>query len=448
MRVTAPARGASIPSSALPLTYFAFAHLCLAAALATLVVSPSLPGAFFYHPGMIAVVHLLTLGWLTGSILGAFYIVAPLALVTPLPVRARDWVGFGAFVGGTCGMVAHFRLGSYDGMAWSAVLVLAPIAYLGARAWRGLARAPVAPAVTLHIRLAFINILAAGVLGIVIGLDRTRGFLGLSPLAATFTHAHIAALGFVAMMVIGLSYRLMPMMLPAAMPSGARLAASAVLIEAGLALLVAALFTGWDVVPAAALLMLAGLASFVVRMMKVASRRLPRPPALPRRDWSVWQVHAAFIWLVIAATLGFILSRRGAAGHAGLAWFYGTAGLVGFLAQIVTGMHGRLVPFYAWYRAMAAAGGAHPRGSAHALVSSRLAGAVFFAWTAGVPVLAAGLALTAPLLVRAGSFALLLGVVLGGVHLVHIFKGAHRLTRTAAPDQARPVSTATTSAAV
>ena len=45
-----------------------------------LVVDPTLPGASFYHSRMVAIVHLLTVPWLTGSILGAFYIVAPLIL--------------------------------------------------------------------------------------------------------------------------------------------------------------------------------------------------------------------------------------------------------------------------------------------------------------------------------------------------------------------------------
>jgi len=40
------------------------------------------------------------------------------------------------------------------------------------------------------VALAFINILAAAVIGILIGLDRSRGFLGWSSLGGTFAHAH------------------------------------------------------------------------------------------------------------------------------------------------------------------------------------------------------------------------------------------------------------------
>jgi len=421
-------RGALAPASALPLAYLAFAHLSLAAGFAVLAVSPGLPGAVFYHPKMIAVVHLLALGWITGSILGSFHVVAPLALVTPMPTGWRDWTAFAAFVTGTIGMVAHFWIGTYDGMAWSAGLVLLTIAHLAWRAARGLRRAPVPGAIVLHIALAFFNILAAGALGMLIGLDRTRGFLGLPPVAATFAHAHLAAIGWAMMMAIGLSYRLMPMIVPAVMPKGRALYASAILIETGLALLVAALFTGWPVVPIAAVCLIAGLGAFARQMVRTALRRLPRPPALPKRDWSIWQVHAAFLWLLIASVLGWMLSRDGAAARPALAWVYGTAGLLGFLAQMITGMHGRLVPYYAWYRAMGAAG-ERPRGSAHTLPSPRLARATFVTWSAGVPMLAAGLAGEQLVLIRAGALVLLAGVACGAIHLGWMIRGARRFTQ-------------------
>ena len=418
-RGPSPALKALTPSSAIPIAYFAFAHACFAAGLAALAVNPGLAGVSFYHPKMIALVHLLTLGWISGSILGSFYVVAPLALTIPMPAGWRDWAGFAAFSAGTTGMVGHFWIGTYDGMAWSAGLVLAAIAHLGWRAARGLSASAVAWPVGLHVRLAFFNILAAGVFGILIGLDRTRGFLGISPVAATYAHAHLAALGWAVMMVMGLSYRLIPMMLPSAMPAGRSLAASAVLMETGLALLVLAVLSGWPLVPAAGVLILCGLAAFILQIMRTAVRRLPRPPALPRRDWSIFQVHAAFIWLLVASVLGYAVSRAGAEPDLARAWFYGTAGLIGFLAQIIIGMHGRLVPYYAWYRAMAASGG-RPRRGANALPSAPFARAVFLAWLAGVPLLAWGLASAHRAAISTAAVLLLLGVALHAAHLVYM----------------------------
>ena len=425
-------RGALLPSSGIPLAYFVLAHASLGAAACALAVWPDLPGGYFYQPRMIALTHLLTLGWISGSILGAFYIVAPLALATPLAAGPKDWLAFAAFAIGTAGMVAHFWIATYDGMAWSAGLVLIAIAHVARRAARGLSQSPVPPAVTLHVRLAFSNILFAGVLGIVIGIDRTRGLLGLSPVAATYAHAHLAALGWAAMMVIGLSYRLVPMLLPAAMPAARGLAASAILLEAGLAVLVVSLLAGWPLVPAGALLIAAALVTFLTRLGRVARSRLPRPPALPRRDWSIVQVHAAFLWLVIAMALGLTLALSSFTGNRmAVAWVYGAAGLLGFLAQIIAGMHGRLVPYYAWYRAMARGQGRPPSISVHLLISSAHARVIFLAWLGGIPLLAAGLAANSPAAVRVGALLLLAGVAAGGSHLAYIVRGAARFAAPA-----------------
>ena len=57
MTLDAAARRALLPSSAIPIAYFALAHLGLAAALLILVLWPDVPGAFFYHPQIVALVH-------------------------------------------------------------------------------------------------------------------------------------------------------------------------------------------------------------------------------------------------------------------------------------------------------------------------------------------------------------------------------------------------------
>ena len=416
---------ALLPASAIPLAYFACAHVALAWAFAVLVVSPGVPGGFFYHPRMVALVHLVTVGWLSGSILGAFYIVAPLALRLPMPAGRTDWAAFAAFQAGTIGMAAHFWIGEYHGMAWSAGLVWFAVAWVGLRAGLGLGGAVAPWGVKLHVALAFVNILAAAVLGTLIGLDRAWGVLGWPPFASTLAHAHLAAVGWPTMMVVGLSYRLIPMMLPASMPAGGPLAWSALLMEAGLAVLVVTLIAETGPAWPGALLIAAGLGSFVFQVRRTFSRRLPRPPSLPRRDWSTWQTQAALLWLAVAVVLGLVVSvAPETAWTAPLAWWYGLAGLVGFLSQIVVGMQGRLVPMYAWYRAFAALEGRPPVRSAHELPRPAFARIVFLAWTAGVPLLGAGLVLDWRPLISGASALLLIGVVTGALYLAHMLRAA------------------------
>ena len=414
-----------LPSSSLPLVYFMLAHAGLATAFAVLAADPYLPGGYFLHPRMVALVHLVTLAWISGSILGAFYIVAPLALVMPMPVGRGDWIALGAFALGLSGMVSHFWLGGYDGMVWSALLVLGTIGWVGARATRGLGKAPVAWAVKLHIALAFGNMLLAGAFGGLLGIGRTRGLFGLSPVSAAFAHAHLAAIGWALMMVVGIAYRLLPMILPAKAPSGRGLAVSAILMEIGLGALMCGFLLNDTWLIAGGLVVTAGLVSFVRNVRGMLAHRLPRPPALPRRDWSTWQVHGALLFLAGSVMTGLALTvMPGSPTQIALAWVYGVAGLLGGLSQMVVGMQGRLVPLYAYYRAMAALGGAPPAQAANALPSTRFAKPIFLLWASGVPWLAYGLASSHPVSIRFASIVLLTGTLTSAMYLQHLMRKA------------------------
>lgn len=414
-------RRALLPASGIPLLYFGLAHTCLAAAFAVLVVRPDLPGGFFHHPRMIAVVHLVTLGWISGSILGAFYIVGPLALRLPLRPGWRDRAAFAAFAIGVSGMVSHFWLGEYSGMVWSALLVAAAVLHVAWRAWSGLRHALVPWPVKLHVTLAFANMLAASLFGMLAGLNRIYGWLSWSPLSAAVAHAHLAAVGWAVMMVVGLSYRLIPMIVPAEMPQGRSMAVSAVLLELGAIGLAAALLTApvWTPLPAAVIV--GGIASFVAQVRRIVARKRPPPAALPRPDWATWQTHVAFGWLIVAAATGLALTLPvPATWTVALGWTYGTAGLIGFLSQVVVGIQGRLLPLYGWYRMMEKGNMQPPPRSAHTLASQRLSRATLAAWTFGVPLLCCGLAAGITALIAIGSALLLTGVALNAAQMVTI----------------------------
>ena len=424
--MTDPADRAGQPfDSVIPLAYFALAHTALAAALVVLAVTPELPGQFFYHPKMIALTHLLTLGWLTGSILGALYIVWPLALGCPLPVHRLDWIGWAAYLVGVAGMVSHFWIATYGGMIWSATLVIVGAFPVAIRAARGLRAAKIPWPIALHVRLAFANAVAAVVAGVLIGLDRTMNLSSISPLASTYAHAHLAAIGWVALLVVGLSYRLIPMMIPCAMPSGSALAWSAILVESGLAIVVVALIAGSAALAAGAMLIIAGFASAAIQLRRASRDRRPRPPRLPATDWSMRQARGAAIWLAVALALGLFLTIEGATSSATvrIAWVYGIAGLVGWLAQMVAAVQGRLLPLYSWYHGRARRG-TQPTRSVHELASAPLAMVVFLSWTAGVPMLAAGLATGLAPLIQGAAVSLLAGVLASGAHAVVMLRRA------------------------
>jgi hypothetical protein len=225
------------------------------------------------------------------------------------------------------------------------------------------------------------------------------------------------------MMIIGVSYRLVPMFLPAAMPAGRSLAATAVLLEVGTLGLAWTLVAGGRPLPWA-LVITAAFGVFAWQVRRILKSRRTRPAEMTGRDWSVWQTHAAMLCLVPSAVTG--VSLAAGAGAPAWSWIYGVTGIAGFAAQMVIGIEGRLLPMHAWYRAMAQRDGAPPARSAHRLADGRLTCAIFLLWLVAIPGLAAGLALKAHALIGVSALLLLAATIVQAAHMGLILRRAAR----------------------
>jgi hypothetical protein len=401
-----------MPARWVPLLYFAFAHACLATAFALLAFRASSLAGFFYHPRMLAVVHLVTLGWISASILGAVYVIGPLAFRMPLPARRGDYAAFAGFAIGVVGMSSHFWIDSPRGTAWAAGLVAAAVAHVAARGLAGLRAAPVPGEARLPMALAFLNMMAAAVLGVLAAIHKVAPFARVAQLDLVFAHAHLAALGWGVMMVVGAGYRMLPMILPAAMPRGRAAWASAVLLEAGTLALVGSFLTGGRGLSVAAALAVAGLATFLSRVVWMLRHRRPAPTELRRPDWGTAHALQAMICLLAACGLGLYLAvAERSETTLALSNVYGVLGLVGFLSQIVVGVESRVLPLFAWLWGFADRAHAELPPPLHAASVRPLQAVTFLLWTAGVPLLAFGLGADRRPALTLGAAALLAAVV-------------------------------------
>jgi hypothetical protein len=416
---------AHLPPRLLPTLYVGAAHVALAVAFGAVAADPRGVSGFFYHSRMLAIVHLVTLGWITASILGSLYVVGPIALRMWIPATWLDYTACALVFIGIVGMVAHFWIQDDAGMACSAATVGAGIMVVGVRVVRCLGSAGLPPAVSAHIVLAFANIFGAATMGILIGFDKVYHFLPGFVLTNVFAHAHLAAIGWASMMVVGVAYRLLPMVLPSAMPKGMRLWISAVLLEAGVAGLFVTLLLRGPLAWIFALIVVAGFAAFMSQVAWMLRRPRPRPPGLRRPDPAVLHAGASFASLGIASALGVWLTiAEPSSGMLRLAMAYGVFGLVGFLAQLVVGMEGRLLPIFAWYWAYANTGYKGPVPSQHEMPWRRGQDVVFVLWLFGVPALAGGLAFDAIPFVSAAAWCLFVATLVDTVNVIRILRYA------------------------
>ncbi len=408
-KVPVERRKARLPGL-LPVLYFGLAHLSLAVAFGEVAIEPQKVAGFFYHPRMIAVVHLVTLGWISGSILGALHLVGPMALRTPMPARRLDYWAFVAFFLGGSGVVSHFWIEEFTGVAWSGLLVTLVFARVGWKLLTALKEAPVPPEVKLHFQLAFANVGLAALAGTLLGLNKHLPFLPGRALTHAYAHAHLAALGWATMMVFAAGYRLLPMLLPAAMPRGPAVWASALLLELGALGLFASFLAGGRWLAPAAILAVAGIGAFFTRLLWMKRHSRPPPKGLLRPDFGVAQALCALAYLALSCVLGLVLTFTPETTETSLrlAAVYGVCGLVGFLSQMVVGISARLLPIFG--RLIAGDWSAAPP-TPHQLPDRRLQLATFVLWTLGVPLLAAGFWLDHTPVVGAGGWLLLAAVL-------------------------------------
>lgn len=322
-------------------------------------------------------------------------------------------------------MVAHFWLNEYGGMAWSAATVGTGIMVAGIAVVHRLRGAAIPRAVSAHIVLAFLNIVGAATMGVLIGFDKVYHFLPGFVLANVFAHAHLAAIGWASMMVVGIAYRLLPMILPAGMPNGPRLWMSAVLLQAGVSGLFVTLLVRGRFAWVFALTIVAGFAAFLSQVAWMLRHPRPRPPGLRRPDPAAWHAAASFVSLAVASALGLWLTiAEPSPATLRVAMAYGVFGLVGFLAQMVVGMEGRVLPIFAWYWAYANTGYKGPVPSQHDMPWRSGQELVFVLWLFGVPALAGGLAFDAIPFVRAAAWSLFAATLVDTVNVTRILRHA------------------------
>jgi hypothetical protein len=313
-------------------------------------------------------------------------------------------------------MVSHFWIHQYAGMAWAAATTAIGILYMTARIATTIQRARAEPAVKLHVTLACANFWLAAIMGLLIAFDKVWDFLPGFVLSHVFAHAHIAAIGWATVMVVGVAYRLLPMILPAKIAPARSMYASAVLLEVGVLGLFVALLVGSELAALCGLTITAGLIAFATRVAWMLRHRASKPVGAPRPDFGLLHAGAAGIWLVSAVGLGlFLLFSAPSPNALRVAAAYGVLGLVGFLAQMVTAMEARLIPMVAWFWMYAGSDYRVAPPSPHVMRDRVLQAIIFGAWTMGVPLLAGGMFWESAMLVRIGAWALFCGVALATV---------------------------------
>src|SRR5215471_14791606 len=289
----------------IPVSFFAVAVWFFVLGVLVLPLAVSRIDQYFYQAIPLAVVHVFTLGWITAIIMGVMYRYVPALTRTLVPSPRLACIQLALYVVGASGMITHFAIGIWPGLWLAAIIVFASILMFAWNILPGVMSQVGRGVAETGMFLSVCFLLAAALLGTLLGLDKTYDFLGGSLLSNLAAHVHLAAVGWVTLSICAVSYR----MLPAFLLPTTRLPAAAKWQIYALAMTVVGLV--------GSLLLRCGMAStfsiaitlsmgwyLVIVARMVRTRRMPL-------DWTPLHALAGVIGLAMAAGLGIGLSFAG-----------------------------------------------------------------------------------------------------------------------------------------
>ena len=349
--VTAGARGRLLPLS-IPMRYFGAAVVFQVLAWALLLADAGAIAEFAGGLGPVfAALHLLTLGVLAVTAVGASLQMLPVATRQPVrSVAAAKWVwwlftpGVLVFAGGA----ADYR------PQWMAAGALAVFVALGVFAWllfANLRSARGMPAIRAYGWAAFVSLVVMLLLGMLLVAHYEHG-VALDRAALALAHLVLATYGYMGLLALGFSCFMLPMFALSPPPSGRLATATLALAVSAIALALAAIALGrhGPLLALACALGLAAAVSHIVMMERSLQARL-RPP-----------LGAAFLLVRVAwaCLAGSLLLGAGLA----LEWLpqrftvlFGVLLVPGWLLTFVLAVLQKIIPFLASVHAGAAGRG-------------------------------------------------------------------------------------------
>ena len=406
------------PSLGLPFRHFALSLAFLALFGLLLPFNGNLFLGGFRTPGLLMMVHILTLGWITMTILGAAFQLVPVALQVSLHSERLANALLPLFaVGAVTMIVALWRFQANWMVVGASLLLLAAVGYLYLMV-RTLLRVRHWDVVAAHVAASVAMAFLIPILGLLMALQNTSGLLGAAYLPTLKTHLLLAALGYISLLIVGVSYKLVGMFTLTEDLLPERLA----WVEFGLMLF------GLTVLPLAfylpawrwlgwlgGLALLAGVGIYAWILAGLYRRRRRR-----LFDINTPFTQASLVWFLLLL-LAAALALTGWIPVSQSFWIaFGWSLLLGWVGQMIIGQMYKITPFLTWLHRYADRVGLEPVPGLDDLYNRRLALVGFGFWNGGVLLGAAAILGGWAWLMTVTGAVLLVGIVLFILNMIFV----------------------------
>ena len=393
--------GLQAASVRLPLCFVLAGVLSLFVCAGAFLAEPDLLAQYHYTPHTLAIRHLFVLGFIGSVVMGAMYQLVPVTLETRLFSEGLVKWQFAAHVTGFAGMVwAFWNFNMALVGAFGSLLTLGVGMFVFNLA-RTLAKVKGWNPIKYGLASALFWLASTVSAGLFLAASKSWSLTSFQPLAAMHAHAHLGAVGVFVMMIVTVSFKLVPMFTLSELQNERRAWWSIALLDLGLAAAFAAILVQSLFKPVAALVIIAGLVVYGLEILAILGARNRR--AL---DWGMRYFLTALAMLVPLSILALALSWSRLPMNAlalQLESVYGLLALVGVVGMGVLGMLYKIVPFLVWFHAYSPHIGRAriPALAGMYSVPAQIAG--YWSFLAGLAVLCVATALSNATAIRLGA---------------------------------------------
>jgi cytochrome c/quinol oxidase subunit I len=420
---TASGVTANGPSIKLPLAFMLMGLTALSIGVCWLIASPPLLATYHYNQFVVAATHLFVLGWICSIVMGAMYQLVPVALETKLYSERLARVQFVCHAFGFIGMVWMFKTWNMKQVGhFGSVMALGVILFVYNIA-RTLLKTPkwTVTASAITAALAWLSLTVTLGLSMVAGkcfsesmdaattsgaLQQAVKTIGefttrFDAMSAMHAHAHLGGIGVFTMLIVGVSYKLIPMFTLGEIQNRLRAALSVALLNVGLAgsFVTILLRSPWKL--AFAGIVILALALYGIELTAILHARKRRAI-----DWGLKMFLTAVAGLAPLCILALVLSWPGLPLNAftgRLENLYGFLGLVGVISFALIGMLYKIIPFLVWFGTYSKKVGLAKVPALADLYSERLQIAGYFTFVLGVSVVSLGILFSNGAAIRVGG---------------------------------------------
>lgn len=424
-----PAQSGAPPNAAsvvLPLAFVLAGVVALLVGVGWLTARPDILATYHYNQYVLAVTHLFTLGFVSSVVMGAMYQLVPVALETHLH---SEWLArwhLAAHLPGVIGMVWMFWVWNLKQVGHFGSLVALGIGLFVFNMARTLRRVPRWNVVATGIASAVVWLALTGLAGLYVSAAKCWTFSPFSPIPQMHAHAHLGGVGFFVLMIVAVSYKLVPMFSLSAVQSPGRAGWSIGLLNGGLAGLFVTILldSPWKLL--FALVIVAALSLYAMEMRAILRARKRRP-----LDWALRYFLTAISLLAPLCGLALVLCWPGlpaTAFTAQLENVYGLLALLGVVTMAILGMLYKIVPFLVWFARYSPEVGRCRVPALSDLYSPVLQRAGYWIYLAGLGALTLATALGHEAAVRAACAVLAAGVAVFALNVGLILRHLARPT--------------------